>query len=50
MIEFFVSYGGTFIFAEILYIIFEIVYLLLLFLLAQFLAVKFAGSIAKDNT
>ena len=50
VIEFFVSYGGTFIFAEILYIIFEIVYLLLLFLLAQFLAVKFAGSIAKDNT
>ena len=49
IIEFFISYGGTFIFAEILSIILEIVYLLCLFVLAHFFAVKFVGAILYDE-
>ncbi len=48
-VEFFVNYGGSFVFIEILSIILETVFLLLLFLLSHILTVKFVAAIATDN-
>ena len=49
VVEFFVSYGGSFIFEEILYIILEVLYLLGIFVFGHFLAVRFAGAVANDK-
>ncbi len=49
IVEFFISYGGTFIFEEILSIILEVLYLLGLFVVAHILAVKFVGAILNGE-
>ncbi len=48
-VEFFINYGGSFVFAEILSIVLEVIYLLLLFVASHFIAVSFAGALARGG-
>ncbi len=48
-VEFFVNYGASFVFTEILSIILEVALLLIIFVASHALAVKFAGKIVSEN-
>ena len=48
-VEFFVNYGESFVFTEILSIIIEVVYALVLYILAQVAVTKFVGAIVSED-